>query len=252
MKEWQNIKLIVNNLEIEVRYSRETIQKLFIPLLKKWTDIYREKKERIVIFLAAPPGVGKTTLSQYLEQLSRELSDVEEIQGIGIDGFHYKNEYLETNFIEKDDERINLKKIKGAPETFNYKSLREKLENIKNDNILWPIYDRKLHDIKEDKIRIEKNIILLEGNWLLLAEEEWGELKNYADYSILIRAKEELLRERLIERKILGGSSREEAIVFYESSDKKNILRVLNKVVEHNLTLEMKKDDDYERVGDQL
>lgn len=249
MKEWQSIRLIVNSLEINVKYNKKTIQELFIPLLKKWTKIYNQKKERVIIFLAAPPGVGKTTLSQYLEQLSKEIDGIEEVQGIGIDGFHYKNNYLDSNFVEREGKKIKLRDIKGAPETFDYKSLKNKLENIKNINMLWPVYNRKLHDVEEDKILIKKNIVILEGNWLLLDEKEWKKLSNYADYSILIKANETLLRERLIERKVLGGIEKVDAIKFYENSDKKNILKVLNNVVKHDLTLEMEEDDDYKRIG---
>lgn len=245
LKEWKNIKFLINNLEIEARYNQDTIEKIFFPLLEKWTKMQKEKHKRIVIFLAAPPAVGKTTLSQFLENLSRNNKQFEEIQGIGLDGFHYSNEFLIKHTIEKNGERIILKSIKGAPETYNYKAIEEKLKKIKDENIMWPIYNRKLHDIEEDKIKIEKNIILIEGNWLLLNEENWKELKKFSDYSIMIIAEKKLLKDRLITRKIMGGISKKEAEEFYEKSDKKNIERVLNKIVKHDLTLEMESDGDY-------
>lgn len=221
LKEWKNIKFLINNLEIEARYNQDTIEKIFFPLLEKWTKMQKEKHKRIVIFLAAPPAVGKTTLSQFLENLSRNNKQFEEIQGIGLDGFHYSNGFLIKHTIEKNGERIVLKSIKGAPETYNYKAVEEKLKKIKDENIMWPIYNRKLHDIEEDKIRIEKNIILIEGNWLLLNEDNWKELKKFSDYSIMIIAEKKLLKDRLITRKIMGGISKKEAEEFYEKSDKK-------------------------------
>lgn len=245
LKEWKNIKFLINNLEIEARYNQDTIEKIFFPLLEKWTKMQKEKHKRIVIFLAAPPAVGKTTLSQFLENLSRNNKQFEEIQGIGLDGFHYSNEFLIKHTIEKNGERIVLKSIKGAPETYNYKAVEEKLKKIKDENIMWPIYNRKLHDVEKDKIRIEKNIILIEGNWLLLNEDNWKELKKLSDYSIMIIAEKKLLKDRLITRKIMGGISKKEAEEFYEKSDKKNIERVLNKIVKHDLTLEMESDGDY-------
>lgn len=221
LKEWKNIKFLINNLEIEARYNQDTIEKIFFPLLEKWTKMQKEKHKRIVIFLAAPPAVGKTTLSQFLENLSRNNKQFEEIQGIGLDGFHYSNEFLIKHTIEKNGERIVLKSIKGAPETYNYKAVEEKLKKIKDENIMWPIYNRKLHDVEKDKIRIEKNIILIEGNWLLLNEDNWKELKKLSDYSIMIIAEKKLLKDRLITRKIMGGISKKEAEEFYEKSDKK-------------------------------
>lgn len=245
VKEWKNIKFLVNNLEIEARYNQDTIEKIFFPLLEKWSKMYKEKQERIIIFLAAPPAVGKTTLSQFLENLSKENKQFEKIQGVGLDGFHYPNKYLDNHTIEKNGETILLRSIKGAPETFNYKAVEEKLIKIKNENIMWPVYSRKLHDIEEDKIKIEKNIILIEGNWLLLDEDNWKNLKKYSDYSIMITAEKELLKDRLITRKIMGGKSQKEAEEFYEKSDGKNIERVLNNIVKHDLTLEMESDGDY-------
>lgn len=245
LKKWRNIKFLVNNLEIEAKYNENTINNVFLPLLKKWTEVYREKKERIIIFLAAPPAVGKTTLSQFLEFLSKELDEFEEIQAVGLDGFHYSNKYLCSHTTERDGKEIILKEIKGAAETFNYEAVKGKLSKIKTENILWPIYSRALHDIEEDKIKIEKNIILIEGNWLLLDEDNWRNLKEYCDYSIMVTAEKELLKERLITRKVMGGLSREAAEEFYEKSDGRNIERVLEKIVKHDLTLQLKPDGDY-------
>ena len=89
------------------------------------------------------------------------------------------------------------------------------------------IYDRNLHDVVEDQIKVTKDIILIEGNWLLLKQEPWKSMQQYADYKILILAEEEMLKERLISRKEKGGLTREEAVAWYQNSDSKNVTRVL-------------------------
>lgn len=94
-----------------------------------------------------------------------------------------------------------MKQVKGCPETYDTEKLRQKLEKIKIEDILWPIYDRNLHDVVEDQIKVTKDIILIEGNWLLLKQEPWKSMQQYADYKILILAEEEMLKERLISRK---------------------------------------------------
>lgn len=43
-------------------YNEDTIQKVFLPLLKQLQQLQKEKKERIIVFMAAPPAVGKTTM----------------------------------------------------------------------------------------------------------------------------------------------------------------------------------------------
>ena len=120
----------------------------------------------------------------------------------------------------------------------------------KRQDILWPIYDRNLHDVVEDQIKVTKDIILIEGNWLLLKQEPWKSMQQYADYKILILAEEEMLKERLISRKEKGGLTREEAVAWYQNSDSKNVKRVLkNSFRKHlNLLLQVEQDNDYLQV----
>ena len=79
------------------------------------------------------------------------------------------------------------------------------------------------------RLKVTKDIILIEGNWLLLKQEPWKSMQQYADYKILILAEEEMLKERLISRKEKGGLTREEAVEWYQNSDSKNVTRVLKK-----------------------
>ena len=143
-----------------------------------------------------------------------------------------------------------MKQVKGCPETYDTEKLRQKLEKIKIEDILWLIYDRNLHDVVEDQIKVTKDIILIEGNWLLLKQEPWKSMQQYADYKILILAEEEMLKERLISRKEKGGLTREEAVAWYQNSDSKNVKRVLkNSCRKHlNLLLQVEQDNDYLQV----
>ena len=147
-------------------------------------------------------------------------------------------------------EKVRKKQVKGCPETYDTEKLRQKLEKIKIEDILWPIYDRNLHDVVEDQIKVTKDIILIEGNWLLLKQEPWKSMQQYADYKILILAEEEMLKERLISRKEKGGLTREEAVEWYQNSDSKNVKRVLkNSCRKHlNLLLQVEQDNDYLQV----
>ena len=90
-------EFVVNGLTIDAMYHEEDVENIFKPLLKKWKKIQEERKERIFVFLAAPAGCGKTTLSLFLQYLSKE-EGFQEIQAIGMDGFHYYNAYLKTHF----------------------------------------------------------------------------------------------------------------------------------------------------------
>lgn len=245
MKEWKKYLFKVNGFEMTAIYNEDTIQKVFLPLLKQLQQLQKEKKRRIIVFMAAPPAVGKTTLCEFLEHLSKQDQELTDIQSLGLDGFHYHSDYINSHDAVVLGEKVPMKQVKGCPETYDTEKLRQKLEKIKTEDILWPIYDRNLHDVVEDQIKVEKNIILIEGNWLLLKEEPWKTMQQYADYKILILAEEEMLKERLISRKEKGGLSREEAVAWYQNSDSKNVKRVLKDSLKGELLLKVEEDNDY-------
>ncbi|WP_243096856.1 nucleoside/nucleotide kinase family protein [Thermohalobacter berrensis] len=241
----KSYKFLVNSLEVNAIYYEKDIENIFIPLLKKLTDMKKNKSKRLLVYLAAPPGVGKSTISSFLEYLSKESEEVEEIQAIGLDGFHYHQEYIKNNKAVVNGVEVPMVEVKGCPETFDLDKLKSKIKALRNGNVKWPIYDRSLHDVVEDQILVTKDIVLIEGNWLLLNEDGWRDLKDYCDYSIFIKADEFMVKDRLINRKIKGGSSKEDATKFYEKSDSKNVKRVLNNSLDADLELELLNNGKY-------
>ena len=234
MKEWKEYLFKVNGFEMTAVYNEDTIQKVFLPLLKQLQQLQKEKKERIIVFMAAPPAVGKTTLCEFLEYLSKQDQEFTDIQALGLDGFHYHSDYINSHDAIVLGKKVPMKQVKGCPETYDTEKLRQKLEKIKI----------------EDQIKVTKDIILIEGNWLLLKQEPWKSMQQYVDYKILILAEEEMLKERLISRKEKGGLTREEAVAWYQNSDSKNVTRVLkNSCRKHlNLLLQVEQDNDYLQV----
>lgn len=229
MKEKIDYELVVNGLLQKISYKAEAVENLFLPLLRRLSQMQKQSGGRIILFLVAPPATGKSTLTLFLEKLSREYQDLIPAQAVGMDGFHYHSEFIKNNFVIKNGQKIPMAEVKGSPDTFDTKKLREKLRALKNNQeVFFPIYDRKIHDVIEEKLKITENIILFEGNWLLLNNDRWLDLKEFADYSLMIKAEPEFLKQRLINRKIQGGLSATEALEFYEKSDKENVLTTLN------------------------
>ena len=224
-KRWRSYAMTVNGLPQKIRYNADTVEHLFLPLLRRLTEMQRAEARRILVFLAAPPATGKSTLAQFLAQLSRTEEDLPPVQALGMDGFHYPNRYLAAHTILRDGEEIPLTSIKGAPETFDVPALAAKLSAAREERVTFPVYDRRIHDVVPDAVTADAPILLIEGNWLLLDEEPWRDLRTLADYRLRIDAAPELLRDRLIARKVQGGSTAEDAAAFYEASDAPNILR---------------------------
>ena len=245
MKSWKDHELTVNGLVQHVRYNQETVEKLFMPLLEKLSEMYRTKGRRILLFLVAPPATGKSTLTLFLEKLSRENRNSVPVQAVGMDGFHYHADFIKSHYVTRGGAKLPMAAVKGCPETFDVEKLRQKLSALREKATAFPIYDRTIHDVIEDAVQVDGKIILFEGNWLLLKDERWKDLLQFADYTLMIRADVSILKQRLIQRKMQGGYSLEEATSFYEKSDSYNVERTLNDSAEALETWEMQEDNDY-------
>lgn len=237
-------RVAVNGIDVVARYGKAAVEGIFLPLLDRLTALQREKGRRLLVLLAAPPGCGKTTLLSFLESLSNHR-----IQALGMDGFHRRQEYLTSHCVERDGRQIPMVKIKGAPVTFDLARLTDSVKRVAaGETCGWPVYDRRLHNPVEDALRVDGDIILLEGNYLLLDEEGWRELSTYADYTISIAAGEALLRSRLIERRISTGVDEEAAIRFVDYSDMPNVRLCLEKSKPADCRLWVDENGDYSQL----
>ena len=238
--------VMINGIMVNAEYSEQYVNGIFVPLLKQLTKLQQKKGRRILVMLAAPPGAGKTTLLTFLEKLSRERGDIGAIQIIGMDGFHRRQEYLQSHYVQRDDTQVAMVDIKGAPVTFDLEKLTESIRKVAAGEVCgWPVYDRMLHNPVEDAIKVDGSIILLEGNYLLLDKDGWRNLSAFADYTISIRAEEEFLRERLIDRKKKTGVNEEAAVRFVDYSDMPNARLCLGKTKPADLILTIDTSGDY-------
>ena len=236
----------INGIPVEAHYSERAVNEIFVSLLKKLTELQRQKQRRILMLLAAPPGAGKSTLLSFLEKLSLEREDLMPVQIIGMDGFHRRQEYLLSHCVKRDGRDIPMVKIKGAPVTFDLEKLKARIADVAGGKICgWPIYDRLLHNPVEDAVLIDKDIVILEGNYLLLDEDGWRDISGYADYSVFVRAGEDQLRQRLIERRIKTGVEENASVEFVDFSDMPNVRLCLNHSKKSDLTLGIDDGGEY-------
>lgn len=237
--------ITINGIDVLARYSQRAVQEIFLPLLKTLEDLRRQKGGRVLMMLAAPPGAGKSTLLSFLERLAREQG-MGGIQAIGMDGFHRRQEYLLSHKIERDGKLIPMVAIKGAPITFDLQALAERVKRVAaGETCGWPVYDRLLHNPVENALRVDGDIVLLEGNYLLLDMDGWRDLKSFADYTFSIRADEGLLRDRLIERRIKTGVEKDAATQFVDFSDMPNVGLCLEKTLPADVQLTIDGQGDY-------
>ena len=250
-KKWITFEAEANGFKTEAKFTEEAVNEVFLPFLRKLTEVYGQVGGRkVVAYLAGPPGVGKTILSKYLEKLSKEHQEFTTIRALGIDGFHFNNAYMNAHFAMVDGSTIPMKLIKGAPETFDLDAMQSKIREVKQEEVDWPLYDRNIHDVVPDAISVEAEILLIEGNYLLLKDSRWTNIRTLADYTAFIKADSEMLKTRLIERKVRGGSTQGEAEQFYKTSDSRNVDLVLSNSAEADETWILEADGDITKEED--
>ena len=213
-------ELVINGVKVTAEYAREDVEGVFVPLLAELGRRQRGMDGRLIAFLAAPPGAGKSTLAAVLEQLSRERPGLTRMQALGMDGFHFHADYIAAHTVERGGERIPMARVKGAPESFDVDKLRGALEALRGEGGRFPVYDRRLHDVVEDAVAVDAPVLLLEGNWLLLDAPEWRALPR--DYAIYLNVPEEVARGRVIARRLATGRTREEAERLWAECDGPN------------------------------
>lgn len=215
-------RVVVNGLEFDAAVDRHVLDSVLVPRLAELAEQV-EPGRRNFVFLVAPPGTGKSTLVALLLARAAHL----DVDAVGIDGFHHSQRYLDTHQVETPGGPAPLARIKGAPETFDMHALAGHLEMARTRDLAWPVYDRTIHDVVPAAQHVRAGLVVVEGNWLLLDEPGWSELTAYSSFNIFIDADAELLRERLVGRKVRGGLSLRAAEEFYERSDRVNVERVL-------------------------
>lgn len=237
--EWIKTTLSINGYDVHAQYTKENVETILMPFIERMQTIYRQKKRRIFVYLVAPPACGKSTLAAYLCLLSKQMG-YDNVQCIGMDGFHYPNEYLDYHFVAGG----LLRDFKGCPQSFDIKKLTRYIQETKDHDCTWPQYDRSIHNPKEHAVLIDRDIVIIEGNYLLIDMEQWRDLRAYCDLSMFIEADIDLLKKRLLQRKCMGGATLQEAQAFYANSEQKNI----HLVVAHTMDADVHLTIDQEGV----
>ena len=163
-----------------------------------------EGSQRFIIAVAGPPGAGKSTLSKQLVQMLKTRS----IQSciISMDGFHLENSTLK---------RLGLFDKKGSPTTFDVPAFIQVMKRLAayESDVAIPKFDRK-KDTSIERASIvstQDKILIVDGNYLLLNDEQWVELQDIWDETVFINPGMDVLEKRLIDRWLSYGMDNESA-----------------------------------------
>jgi pantothenate kinase len=178
--------------------------------------------KRYIVAIAGPPASGKTTLTRNLcDNINSQVNSSLCIT-VPMDGFHLSNEKLN---------QMDMRHVKGAPLTFDAKGFVELIQRIRldNDAVAIPEFDRELDAVVfgDQSVDPDHRIIIVEGNFILLDEAPWDQLKAMFDLSVMLIPEEQTLEKRLISRWENYNHSEEEAKVRAFSNDIPNAKYVL-------------------------
>ena len=169
---------------------------------------------RKIIGLVGPPGAGKSTVGLALREAFRDISQI-----VPMDGFHLANVELA---------RLGRAGRKGAPDTFDsagYVDLLKRLRSQSADEIIYaPEFRREIEEPIAGAIPIfpETQLLITEGNYLLLNDGHWKKVPSYLDEIWYVEVDDALRIERLAGRHEQFGRSREEAVAWVNNTDEPN------------------------------
>lgn len=160
--------------------------------------------------ITGAPGAGKSTLAALLAR--RHGATV-----VPMDGFHLADVELE---------RRGLRGRKGAPETFDADGYAVLLRRVRGREalVMAPAFDRDLEQPVAGAIAIPHtaDLVVTEGNYLLLPDAAWPEVRRQLDAVWHVVTDETLRLRRLTARHERFGKTPAQARAWVEAVDRPN------------------------------
>ncbi|MDP2293611.1 MAG: nucleoside/nucleotide kinase family protein [Actinomycetota bacterium] len=170
-----------------------------------------------VLGIAGAPGAGKSTLAEAVLTHYGTRAQL-----LPMDGFHLADEELG---------RLGRRDRKGAPDTFDVDGYLSALQRVRErrHDVLVPRFHRDLEEPIAGAIRIavDTQLVITEGNYLLLDDGRWREVAPLLDQSWMLRPDDEDRRARLVARHVAHGRSPDEAEAWVRTVDEPNAALIL-------------------------
>ncbi|MFI0792287.1 nucleoside/nucleotide kinase family protein [Micromonospora rubida] len=185
---------------------------------------------RQLLGIAGAPGAGKSTLA---ERVVAEVGQAARL--VPMDGFHLAQAELR---------RLGRDARKGAMDTFDvggYVALLRRLHRLEPIPVWAPEFRRDLEEPVAGAVEVppEVRLVVTEGNYLLLPEDPWDEVRSLLHEVWFLDLDAELRHRRLTARHESYGRSPEQARAWALGSDEANAALVAGTAVRADLVVRL-------------
>lgn len=171
---------------------------------------------RAVLGIAGAPGTGKSTLAtELLAALEADFPG--QVALVGMDAFHLAQRVLE---------RHGLAAIKGAPQTFDVEGYLALLRRLRSSDapVFAPEFRREIENSIAGNVEVgpEVGLVITEGNYLLLPEAPWDQVRPLLDEAWFLQVDDAVRRSQLTARHQRYGHGPQAALARTTGSDESN------------------------------
>jgi len=175
-----------------------------------------QDRDRALLGIAGAPASGKSTLADALwRELQRRYPG--EVALVGMDAFHIGHRVLL---------RRGLVEVKGAPHTFDGRGYAALLRRLRaaDETIYAPEFRREIEDSLAAVVEVapEVRLVLTEGNYLLLPQPPWDEVRALLDQVWFVHLDDDERRRRMVARRLSYGETLAVATARTWGSDEAN------------------------------
>jgi pantothenate kinase len=169
--------------------------------------------QRRIVGIAGKPGAGKTTYALAMVAASSVRAAY-----VPMDGFHLADATLRA---------LGRLDRKGAPDTFDawgYAALLRRVRTERDHVVYAPGFERDLEQPLAGTIAIppDAELVVTEGNYLLLDRPEWLAVRAEIDEVVFLETDDAVRLERLVARHVDFGKSPDEAAEWVARVDEAN------------------------------